>query len=217
VAEQPDKVLSDFIDAWNAGRRPRVGEYVARVEEGERDALSEQIGFWLEIAPEPELSEEAWAAIRSEPVVAAAVAAYDLESEPLADLVRELRSQRGLARGELARRVADALGMPARAVPKVESYVGSIEEGSLDPRGVSGRALEALGRALDVARSRLEAAADAVASAAAAAPAPSAAPLYRASEDADRVRESLEIAAAALSAPAPEPWDEVDRLFRGGR
>ena len=217
MAEQPDKVLSDFIDAWNAGRRPRVGEYLARVDETARDDLAGELATWLELAPEPELSDDAWEEIRSQPAVAAAVAAYDLEPEPLADLVRALRSQHGLERGELARRIAEALAVPEGATPKVERYVGSIEEGSLDPRGLSGRVLEALARALDVARSRLEAAADAVASAPMPA-APAASPLYRADdEDAERLRETFEIAAAALSQPAPEPWDEVDRLFRGGR
>ncbi len=26
-----DRVLSEFIDAWNAGRRPRVRDYLARL------------------------------------------------------------------------------------------------------------------------------------------------------------------------------------------
>ena len=29
-----DRVLSEFIDAWNAGRRPRVRDYLARLPDG---------------------------------------------------------------------------------------------------------------------------------------------------------------------------------------
>ena len=48
MPEQPEQVLSDFIDAWNAGGRPRVRDYLARVPEAERDALADEISTWLE-------------------------------------------------------------------------------------------------------------------------------------------------------------------------
>ena len=35
-----DQVLSEFIDAWNAGNRPRVRDYLARLPDGpDRDTL----------------------------------------------------------------------------------------------------------------------------------------------------------------------------------
>jgi hypothetical protein len=43
-----DQILSDFVDAWNAGRRPGALEYLARAPEGaERDALADLITSWL--------------------------------------------------------------------------------------------------------------------------------------------------------------------------
>ena len=58
-----DQVLSDFIDAWNAGRRPRVREYLARLPDGpERDELADQITTWLEVAPTPAYDDETRAA-----------------------------------------------------------------------------------------------------------------------------------------------------------
>ena len=33
----PDRILSDFIDAWNAGRRPEVDDYVGRADEADRE------------------------------------------------------------------------------------------------------------------------------------------------------------------------------------
>ena len=66
-----DQVLSDFIDAWNAGRRPRVREYLARLPDGpERDDLAEQITSWLEVAPTPGYDDDTRADIRAEPIVA---------------------------------------------------------------------------------------------------------------------------------------------------
>jgi len=64
-----ERVLSDFIDAWNAGRRPRVGDYLQRVPGDQRDELAEQITTWLELVPPPAYSEQARGAIRSEPIV----------------------------------------------------------------------------------------------------------------------------------------------------
>ena len=54
-----DQVLSDFIDEWNTGHRPRVREYLARLPDGpERDELADQITTWLEVAPTPAYDEE---------------------------------------------------------------------------------------------------------------------------------------------------------------
>ena len=47
-----EQVLGDFVDAWNAGRRPRVGEALRRVPAGaDRDELADRIAAWLEVAP----------------------------------------------------------------------------------------------------------------------------------------------------------------------
>jgi len=46
-----DLVLGEFIDAWKAGQRPVVDEYLERVPAAERDELAEQLLSWLSIAP----------------------------------------------------------------------------------------------------------------------------------------------------------------------
>jgi hypothetical protein len=52
-----DQILSEFIDAWNAGQRPRMREYLGRVPEGpQRDELAQQLSTWLEMAPTPTFS-----------------------------------------------------------------------------------------------------------------------------------------------------------------
>ena len=65
-----EQVLSDFIDAWNAGRRPSVRDYLARMPDGAaRGELADLIGVWLETAPAPALDAGARAAIRAQPAV----------------------------------------------------------------------------------------------------------------------------------------------------
>lgn len=46
-----DHILSDFIDDWNAGRRPRVPEYLDRAAPSERDELAARLAEWLAVAP----------------------------------------------------------------------------------------------------------------------------------------------------------------------
>ena len=48
-----DRILSEFIDDWNAGRRPDVDDYLARVPEGERDELADQLMSFLTFGPPP--------------------------------------------------------------------------------------------------------------------------------------------------------------------
>ena len=48
-----EKVLGEFIDAWKAGERPEVDDYLQRVPESDRDELAEQLLSWLSVAPTP--------------------------------------------------------------------------------------------------------------------------------------------------------------------
>src|SRR3954454_13679654 len=75
VSTVREQVLSEFIDAWNAGERPEVDDYIARVPEDEQHELSEDLLAFMTFAPTPDYSNQALAAIRAEPVVAEAEAA----------------------------------------------------------------------------------------------------------------------------------------------
>jgi len=92
-----DRVLSEFIDDWNAGRRPRVEDYLDRVEPASRDALADEISAWVEVAPTPAYDETALEAIRAEPAVRAAQAAFGTGSGLWPALLPRLR-----ARGQLS-------------------------------------------------------------------------------------------------------------------
>ena len=53
----PDRILSDFIDAWNAGRRPEVDDYVGRADEPDRAPLASDFVAFLAFAPTPEYDD----------------------------------------------------------------------------------------------------------------------------------------------------------------
>ena len=46
-----EQILSEFVDAWNAGRRPDADDYLARVHEADRDELAAELTAFLRFAP----------------------------------------------------------------------------------------------------------------------------------------------------------------------
>lgn len=210
-----ERVLSEFIDAWHAGRRPDVDEFLERVEPAERDALADEIATFLTWAPEPEYDDSALEAIAAEPIVAEAMRAVGDGEGLWPALIPRLRKRAQLTVSEVARRLGETLALAPSSVPKTATYLGQMEHGELDPNRVSRRALDALGGVLGIDGRELEAAGT---MAAWPMPAPAApAPMFRADEEsAGAARADLEVLADALTTPG-EDWDEVDELFRGGR
>jgi hypothetical protein len=210
VPPDPDRILSDFIDAWNAGRRPDVDEHLARAAEPDRAQLLADITAFAAFAPTPDYDDAALAAIRAEAAVASAAAAARSSGALWPALLPRLRERAALSTGQLAAGLVGALGLPADREPKTRGYLERLEAGELRPGGLSGRLLDALARVLGVPRGDLEAAG--------AFGVPAAAPaLFRAEGPAaEALREDLDVIADALAAPAGGEWDEVDELFRGG-
>jgi hypothetical protein len=204
-----EEILSEFIDDWNAGRRPRVGEYVDRAPEPSRDELAGLINAFLEEAPTPIYPEVTLAEIRNEPATRRAAMLMEEEGRWPALLPR-LRNRARIKREEVVKSLAERLGVGG-AEPKVAMYYHQMESGTLDPAGVSRKVVGALSQIFGVPESQLEPAdwfPDAVG---AAAPEP----LYMRTESV--MEERLEDVAAAAPPPSPgEDWDKVDRLFRGG-
>jgi hypothetical protein len=209
VPPDPDRVLSEFIDAWNAGRRPDVDEHLARVDPAQRDELAGDIAAFVAFAPTPDYDDAALAAIRAEPAVAAGAAAATARGGLWPALLPRLRERAALSTAQLADGLVGALGLPSDHEPKTRGYIEQLEAGELEPRGLSGRLLDALARLLGVPRGELEGAS------AFGAPAPAA--LFRAEGPAaETIRADLDVIADALAAPSGAAWDEVDELFRGG-
>jgi hypothetical protein len=215
MSTNSDQVLSQFIDAWNAGRRPRVLEYLRRVPEGAaRDELAGQIGAWLEVAPAPDLDPAVRARVRAEPAVERALQAARAEAGLWPALIPRLRARAGLSVGQVAARIVERFRLGAGDQERAEAYLERLERGELAPARVSRRLLDALGDLLGASGRTL---AEAGALGAGLRPAPGGGALFRAGADAgDQVAEDLDVLGAAAMTPAPPPMDELDRLFLGG-
>lgn len=204
-----ERVLSEFVDDWTAGRRPQVDEWLERVAPGERAELAELLAEWLAVAPTPDYDEAMLAGLRADPAVAAVVAGAAGEAGAWPALLPRLRVRAGLAVRELAVRVTAAFGLAGEEA-RAEAYLERMERGELDATRVSRRLLDSLGEALGVSGSALAEAGDLR---------PPAAPAirFRAAPAAAASRMlDLDTLSRAATAGAPPPMDELDRLFLGG-
>jgi hypothetical protein len=210
-----DQVLSDFIDAWNAGARPSVREYLSRVPEGAaRDELAEQITTWLEVAPTPDYSEAMRAQIRAEPAVQHVLSAVGDDAGLWPQVIPQLRARAGLSVGQVATRIVARFGLGRGNEERTADYLHRLEEGELEPTRVSHRLLDALAELLGVSPGTLR---DAGTFGSGLRPAAAGGTLFRAGEDAgDWVAHDIEALSRAAMTPAAAPMDELDRLFAGG-
>jgi hypothetical protein len=218
VTTDRERILSQFIDAWHAGQRPDVDDFVDRAPAEERNELADDIATFLTWAPTPAYDGAALDAIEAEPIVAEALAAARGPGGLWPSLLPRLRARAAVSTAQLASGLVDLLALPSGSQRKTEVYLERMEDGELAPAGVSRRLLDGLARLLGVARDELEGAGDLgrwQTPPAAAAPAIQ----FRAAPGAaEAIREDLEVLADALMPPDDdEDWDEVDELFRGGR
>src|SRR4051794_10299674 len=186
VSTVREQVLSEFIDAWNAGKRPEADEYIARVPADEQASLSEELLSFLSFAPTPAYSDATMAAIEAEPALIETLRGTAGKSGLLPDLLSRLRERFGMSTDDVARELVGELGLPDDRKSKTAGYLERLEQGRLEPARVSRRVFDALGRVFGLAGSELEGAADAgrwtpIPPPAAAA---AAAPVFRADKDA---------------------------------
>src|SRR4051794_17727959 len=137
-----EQLVGEFIDAWNAGRRPDVDAYLQRAEPSERDELAKQLMTWLEVAPTPDYDAATRAAISVAPSLASALAAAAELRAPLAERLPTLRERAGLAVGDLAARLTQLFALDDE--PRAAAYIEQIERNELDERRLSRRLLDAL-------------------------------------------------------------------------
>jgi len=204
-----EQLIGEFIDAWNAGRRPDVSAFLARAAQSDRDELAEQLSTWLQIAPTPDYDDDTRAAIAQEPALVAALAAAAIPQPPLAQRISALRQRAGLAVRDVAHRLVAIFEIDDEQ--RATDYLERVERDELDPSRMSRRVLDALAAILGADREEL-----------ALGPTPAFAPgqaFFRADENAEQwIAEDIDaLSRAALSpAPASRPMDELDRLFLGG-
>ncbi len=207
------QLVGDFIARWQAGGRPRVEDYLRRVPSSERRALAAELEAWLAVAPSAPLDEHALDEVRAEPALQGALAAVRGRGAPALapaaassawpELLPEMRARAGLGLRELAERLTAAFGLGGQE-GRAEAYLARLEDGELDPSRVSRRLRAALATALGVPADRF------------AGPAAGAALFRAASGAGEGFAASLEALSRAATSPAPEPLDELDRLFLGG-
>lgn len=203
-----EKVLGEFVEAWNAGRRPDVDDYLARVHEHDRDALAAELQLWLEVAPSPDYDAATLAEIAKDPALIAALAAGAEASAPWSVRVRRLRESSGLAIEQVAERIAAVVGAPQEAT-RAARYLDQLEHDELDERRVSERLISALAAVLGADRAELL---------------PrwrpaSAVQYYRLEDqtlDEPRLRRQFDALSLAATSRATVKLDEIDRLFLGG-
>lgn len=210
-----EQVLSDFIDAWNAGRRPRVIEYLARVPEGAvRDELADRISTWLELAPTPDYSQATRAEIRAEPIVRRVHEAVGEDAGLWPAVIPELRARAGLSVTDLAARIVQRFVLGGGNAQRTADYLQRMERGELEASRVSRRLLDALGEMLGSSGRAL---ANAGMLGGGMRAAGAGGTLFRADGRAgDRVARDIETLSQAGLTPAPPEMDELDRLFVGG-
>ncbi|MBA2429886.1 MAG: hypothetical protein H0V55_09215, partial [Thermoleophilaceae bacterium] len=59
MTTDPDRLLSEFIDAWNAGRRPDAGSYLERAGPEAQADLADSIAAFVTWAPTPDYDHDA--------------------------------------------------------------------------------------------------------------------------------------------------------------
>lgn len=203
-----DRLLSEFVDAWNAGERPRVEHFLDQAPADSQHELAERIEAFLDVAPTPDYSAETLRELMREPAVLASVDALEGRAGLWPSLLPRLRRRAQLRRDQVVDGIVERLGIQGQE-GKAAQYVHELETGTLATAGVSRRVIEALAGVLGASAEELERAADFRGLAM-----EGAEPAFlRAAPDA----ETRELRVARATDAAEREWDEVDRLFRGGR
>jgi hypothetical protein len=202
-----DRLFADYKEAHVGGGAPDPREYLERAADpADRELLAALIDAYLSQAERRAFDPAAFGSSR-----AAAVAEEVHRSLAGAGglwpaLLPRLRSHARLRRAELVAELAARLGAQSQR-DKVALYYHQMEQGLLPERGVSDTVLDAIGKIVGYTGDALRRAGQMPA------PGPP-----RADEGAVFARATYGEPAEAVEPERPaEQWDEVDRLFRGGR
>ena len=203
-----DELLSRYAAAFEEGRSPDAQEYLEAAGE-HRGQLEAALERYLRDAPRRGWDSEAFAGSPAAKVAAGLDRSLGGTAGLWPSLLPRLRARAQLRRADLVGRLASSLGAQGQA-EKVGAYYHEMEQGRLPSDGVSDRVLEALGSIVGESAGRLR-----EAGAQGAGPTGPAAPAAAFARTAAGAPEASLAEAGAPEDPA-EPWDEVDRLFRGG-
>jgi hypothetical protein len=194
MSERAIELFEQFVAEHAAGLTPDPVELIAQAgDEGE--LLAGMIAAFLATQGPAEVSEQE---------VRGLAARAELQPpRPWTELLPELRERTHTTRSQVARRLAELLGVSG-SEQQVAGYVHELEAGLLSPSRVKPAVVSALAAVFSVPRSLLEASRDVVV------PPPPASPVF--------LREAVADASPAMAMLADEPRSDprVDDLFRGG-
>lgn len=209
-----DRLLAQYIEEHRAGGEADPLAYLDRLEGVDREELATLLDAYLQRTPAREWDAEAFRGSVSERLAQSLHRSLAGQAGLWPVLLPRLRERARVKRAELVERLAQALGVGGRE-EKVGAYYHQMEQGSLEAGGVSGRVLEALGAIVGSSAEALRRAGESAAEAVSMED--------RADPAFTRLRHPGAGRGAEAEAPpparapgAPEEWDEVDELFRGG-
>jgi len=200
-----------FIAEFEAGRAPDPREYLTQVDGADRRELEALLDAYLEQAPRRSFDAAAFAASPARDLADDLTQALGGQAGTWPVLLPRLRQTARLRRADLVQRLSAALGVTGRE-EKVGRYYHEMEQGLLEPRGVSDRVLDALGDLLGTSRERLREAAAALGPTA---PSPGDTLFARTAMPDPDARAAMGAPPAPSGEEPPEEVDEVDELFRG--
>jgi hypothetical protein len=131
VAEDVRELFAEYADAYVRGDQPQARDFLARAGD-DADELGRMLEGFLSAAP-------------SQPAKAEALAIIGAWAEGEPPLVH-LRASRGVRVDEVVDAIVQDAGVATEKRPKVKSYYLRLEQGLLNPSGVSERVWEVLRR-----------------------------------------------------------------------
>jgi hypothetical protein len=203
-----ERLLSEYKEAHRSGGEADPRPYLARAADPvDRELLAGLIDAYLSHAERRPFDAAAFGSSRAAQVAEGVERSLAGTGGLWPAMLPRLRAQARLRRAELVAQLAARLGAQAQR-DKVALYYHQMEQGLLPEPGVSDTVLEALGRIVGSTAEALRKAGQMPA------PGPP-----RSDEGAVFARATYgEPAAGAAEEERPTAeWDEVDRLFRGGR
>ena len=208
----PDALLAEFKEAYEAGGQPDLGAILARASPDERQTLQQRIDSYLMTAPRRAWNQAAYEASPARKAVERVWESLEGVSGGWPELLPSLRHRARIKRRALVERLAAALDVSGRE-EQVAVYYNQMEHGRLRAEGVSQRVFEALGEILGESAERIR-------NAGLGGPPPDSGTqpaLARLAFDESRAAPSPGTPEAeAESAEADAGRDEVDELFLGG-
>lgn len=214
MAEDVQKLLSEYIAEHRAGGDADPLDYIGRADAGDRRQLAALIDGYLARSPGAAWDEAAYRGSDAERVGESVGRSLLGVGGMWPAILPRLRNQAKLTRAQVVERLSAALGVAGRE-PKVATYYHEMERGALDSRRVSTRVLAALGVIYGTTADRLREIGTPIAKGPAAAGPPAPAMARTAAPTAEYEVVDREELRSEPVRPAKER-DEIDEMFTGG-